>query len=530
MTHFPHTIDIIPGSLLFVVAAEMDVFTTYRIAATMRILDTVDYIGIHDLIPSYGSILVIYDETVTSAADVERVLQNALADAAVLSLSDGTGIVTVSVVYGDKYGEDLTDVSASTGNSVHDVITLHASGTYTVGAVGFAPGFTYLIGLPPELATPRRSTPRLRVPAGSVGIGGHQTGVYALPSAGGWNLIGRSPTRLFDALADPPVKLQLGDRVRFEAVADADFSHLEPDAVPATGDGPIEVLTPGLQTTVQDLGRYGMARYGFAIDGAADRASLVHANRLVGNSDATACLEMTQQGPSLRFHRRMQFGLCGADLGARLNNRPLPPGRMFETMPGDELSFQRSIQSVGARAYLAVRGGFDVPLVMGSASTNLLAGVGGWNGRALVRGDRLPLGQVGVQPTPFAPGMQLESMVRDNHQPFRVLPGGQRERFADATWQRLVSEQFTISNEANRVGLRLLGASLAPVGAADVLSEGIVTGSIQVTGEGQAILMLPGHATIGGYTKIATVIPQDWDRLGQLSPGDEIRFSEARGG
>ena len=526
MTKFPHTIDIISGSLLFVVAEAMNVHTTHRIAATMRILDDAPLYGIHDLIPSYGSILVLYDETVTSGAALVSSLTAAWDQSSELTFDEQRDSVSIAVVYGDKFGDDLANVSEHTGLTEHDVITLHASGSYTVGAVGFAPGFTYLIGLPPALATPRRSTPRVRVPAGSVGIGGAQTGVYALPSAGGWNLIGRSPTRLFDPAADPPVLLQLGDQVQFQPIESADFTGIEPEPVSAAGDGPIEVVTPGMQTTLQDLGRYGMGRYGFAIDGAADRVSLVIANALVGNDPGVAGLEITQQGPSLRFHRRMQLALAGADLGARLNGRVVAMERMFETMPGDELSFSHPAHSVGARAYLAVRGGFDVPLVMGSASTNLLAGIGGWHGRALVRGDRLSLGQRETPDSPFTPGLQRSATLHHRDEPFRVRPGVQRDRFNDATWRTFLSEPFAVSDEANRVGLRLLGPSLAPLGGADILSEGIVTGSIQVTGEGRAIVMLPGHATIGGYTKIATVVPDEWDRLGQLAPGDMVRFRE----
>lgn len=526
MTGFPHSIDIIPGVLLFAVSDLMDELTTRRIASTVRLLDDENEIGIRDIVPSYGSILVTYDQSILCTDKIVNRLQKAWEHTFDKPSEAPAGIVTIDVVYGDNCGEDLTNVSEHSGINVEDVITLHASSTYTVGAVGFVPGFTYLIGLDPLLATPRRATPRLRVPAGSVGIGGDQTGVYALPSAGGWNLIGRSPDRLFDPAADPPVRLQLGDRVRFQPVATADFSHLEPAFGTACGDGPIEVLAPGMQSTIQDLGRYGMARYGFAIDGAVDRASLVRANRLVGNSDAAAGLEITLQGPALRFHRRLQLALSGADLGARLNDRLVPVNRLFETMPGDTLTFHRPPASSGARAYLAVRGGFDVPLVMGSASTNLVAGIGGWQGRALLRDDRLPVGQQCVQPVPFAPGMDTTSPSLMHDAPFRVMPGVQRDRFNDATWERLVSETFSISDEANRVGIRLLGSSLAPENGADILSEGVATGSIQVTGEGQAIVMLPGHATIGGYTKIATVVPGDWDRLGQLSPGDTIRFQE----
>lgn len=524
MSHFPHNIDIIPGVLLFQVAENVSVETTRRIAETIRILDALPASPFFELIPSYTSILSCYDHTVTYPETPVRTLFDAWQRACESPQTGGHGDVTIDVVYGDTYGEDLTKVSAFTGFAVDDVITLHASASYTVGAVGFSPGFTYLIGLPPELAVPRRSSPRLHVPSGSVGIGGSQTGVYALPSAGGWNLIGRSPTTLFDPGADEPVRLKLGDTVRFRPVASATFEddHGRPAA---RGDGPVEVISPGMHTTLQDLGRYGYGRSGFATEGAADRAALVAANRLVGNPDGMAALECTLVGPHLRFQRRMRFGLAGADLGALLNGRPISPGRTFETMPGDELTFRRDPRSHGARAYLAVHGGFDVPLVLGSASTDLTARIGGWHGRALVRGDRLPVGQ--QQVPVWTPGVDPVS-IRGNvtTEPFRVVPGPQRERFDDAVWDRLMSEPFTVSDEANRVGIRLLGPDLIPQDTADMVSEGLVTGSIQVTSAGQAIVMLPGHATIGGYTKLATVIGKDWDRLGQLAPGDQIRFEE----
>lgn len=524
MNNIPHSIDIIPGALLFVVSDQMDINNTRRIAQMVDKLDALQHSGIIEIIPSYGSILVIYDNSVVNTREMKRQFDCTLMSADETFRTDVSVTVTIDVVYGDGFEDDLANVSAFSHRSVEEVITLHASGRYTVGAVGFAPGFTYLIGLPSELTTPRLSKPRLRVPAGSVGIGGNQTGVYALPSAGGWNLIGRSPTQLIDPSADPPVRLKLGDTVRFQRIDAAEF--IDPTASQRTpqGDGPIEVIDAGLQTTMQDLGRYGLARYGFATDGAADRASLAAANRLLGNPIDASSLEITVMGPTLLLHRRMTFAMAGADLGARLNNRPLVPGRIFETMPGDELSFNPGVSVQGARCYLAVKGGFDVPLVMGSASTNLIAGIGGWYGRALVQGDRLSAGQNQFPQRLFAPGMQKSTAIADSA-PFRVLAGPQRDRFNDDTWQLLLSAEYRVSEDANRVGLRLLGPSLAPIAGADVLSEGIVTGSIQVTGEGQAIVMLPGHATIGGYTKIATVVSKDWDRLGQLAPGDAIRFT-----
>lgn len=526
MTIYPHSFDISNSAISIVVGDSMRIETTHRIAATVRLLDTYTDAGIIEIIPSYVTITAIYDNTVTSGEQVSRLVHTLWEQTADTVGDRDVEDISIDVVYGDSFGDDLANVSEYSGISVDEVITLHASTAYTVGAVGFSPGFTYLIGLPPELSTPRRARPRLQVPAGSIGIGGNQTGIYALPSSGGWNLIGRTNTTLFDPMANPPVRLKLGDTVRFHPIEADAFT--EPSAVERSpqGYGPIEVIVAGMQTTIQDLGRYGYARYGFATDGAADRASLVAANRLVGNPIQTAVLEMTQIGASLRFHRRMAFALTGADLGARLNGRVLPLARRFETMPGDELTFVPHSDMRGARAYLAVRGGFDVPLVMGSASTNLTAGIGGWHGRALVPGDRLDVGQQELPATVFTPGL-VEGSSLDTSTPFRIVPGSQRDRFDDATWDRLCAEPFTVSQDANRVAVRLNGPSLQPRDSADILSEGIVTGAIQVTGEGQAIVMLPGHATIGGYTKIATVIPEDWDRLGQLTPGDVIYFVES---
>lgn len=525
MNSVSHSIDIIPGALLFVLSDQMDENVTRRIARFVDEIDRLQPVGILEIMPSYGSILILYDTNVTSFTEVTYLSSDTWKRTLRTVNLPAPNNAIIDVVYGDTFGDDLTNVSEILGIPVDEVITLHVSGTYTVGAVGFSPGFTYLIGLPSQLATPRRSTPRLSVPAGSVGIGGNQTGIYALPSAGGWNLIGRSPTQLFDPEAKPPVRLKLGDTVTFQQIHSASFT--SPDSVIASpqGEGPIEVTTPGLQTTIQDLGRFGMARYGFSTDGAADRASLVAVHRLLDNPINAAALEITHQGPGLRFHRRMQFAITGAELGARLNGRHIPAGRRFETMPGDELTFQPTSSATGARAYLAVRGGFDVPLVMGSASTNLTAKIGGWHGRALVRGDRLSPGQRELPDREIAPGMH-SGPTAIGDAPLCIMPGPQRDRFDDATWDRLLSSEFTVSEDANRVGIRLRGPSLAPVNGADILSEGIVTGSIQVTHEGQAIVMLPGHATIGGYTKIATVIAEDWDRLGQLSPGDQVRFRE----
>lgn len=516
----PRFFPVLSSALLMTVGDRIDAGLTRRIARFAQWIKQVLGDTVRDVVPSYTTVLVLYCTDVTDIAALSTALSLGWTRSGEAGIRTDDRIISIPVVYGDEFGDDLDDVARHTGLAPDEVIRRHQAAEYTVGALGFAPGFTYLVGLPPELATPRKDRPRLKVPAGSVGIGGAQAGIYALPTAGGWNLIGRTAYPLFDRASDDPVRLRMGDRVRFRHIPASEWA--EPvngvtDDPP--GDGPIEVLAPGMQTTVQDLGRIGHGDTGFAPNGAADRTSLVAANRAVGNPDGAPALEITLSGPHLRFGRRMTIALAGAPFEASLNGLPFPMGRVQDVMPGDELRIGHGRR--GMRAYLAVAGGFDVPLVMGSASTDLTAGLGGFHGRALRAGDRLGVGR--ADPSRKA---RPSFVTAVDNRPFRVVPGPQRDAFSDEAWDRLVRTRFTVSSEANRVGVRLDGPFLKPERGADIISEGIVTGSIQVTGEGQAIVMLPGHATIGGYTKIATVIEDDWDRLGQLAPGDTVAFQE----
>jgi KipI family sensor histidine kinase inhibitor len=521
----PRFLPILPSALLMTVGEHIDAELTRRTAQFRRWIEMALAGETLDIIPSYTTVLIIYDPDVTSEGQLTVRLLEGWERLDLLVEEVDVTIITIPVVYGDEFGEDLNDVARHTGLSAGDVIARHLEPTYTVGALGFAPGFTYLVGLSPDLETPRRARPRLRVPSGSIGIGGAQTGIYALPTSGGWNLIGRTPQRLFDPLPDEPVGLRMGDQVRFRQIDRSEWQEPEPVGTPPRTDpkdGVIEVLSPGFQTTVQGPGRLGHGNLGFAPNGPADRASFAAANRAVGNPVGTPALEMTLVGPHLRFHRRLAIVVAGADLGARLNGLPLPMGRAQEVLPDDEISFQAPAGGTnGMRAYFAVAGGIDVPLVMGSASTDLTAGIGGHEGRALIAGDCL---SVGARDNVTVGRPSPRFHVDGNR--LGVVPGPQRDSFSDDTWDRFISEPFTVTSEANRVGIRLDGPRLDPLNGADIVSEGIVIGSIQVTGEGQAIVMLPGHATIGGYTKIATVIEEDWDRLGQLAPGMTVRFRE----
>ena len=286
------------------------------------------------------------------------------------------------------------------------------------------------------------------------------------------------------------------------------------------------IATPGLMTTVQDLGRHGYGRFGVPSGGALDEGALRWANLLVGNAPDAAALEITLLGPTLTIDgaQPLVLALTGADCGATLNGQPIAPWRSFRCTPGDTLALGGC--KTGARAYLAVSGGIDVPLALGSRSTDLLSQLGGFAGRALQTGDRIPLSP----PDELPP---LRAVPRDRIPQYtttttlRVILGPQDERITADALATFLSAAYTISNESNRMGARLLGPALtfrADLPGADILSEGIATGAIQVPAQGQPIILLAGHQTTGGYAKVATIIGADLWRLGQAPPGSSVSF------
>lgn len=517
----------------------IDAGLSRRLAAVTDTLAAERLPGVVDLVPSYTTLAILLDPTVADIDEIEKAVRRCWRAMTTANTPAGGRTVEIPVVYGGEFGPDLADVARHTGLPPDEVIRRHSAVTYLVGALGFAPGFAYLIGLPGELATPRRESPRREVPPGSVGIGGAQTGIYSLPTPGGWQLIGRTFETLFDPatigeVSDRPFPLRIGDEVRFvvqpppptppPSAGEGSTMGDHVGIVPAEGRARLDVVEPGLQTTAQDAGRPGYGRLGIAPGGAADRGAFRRANRLAGNGEDAAALEIALVGPRLRFaglHRERLVAICGADLGATLNGRRFPLERSVAIRNGDELSFGHRRR--GARAYLAVQGGFDVPLVLGSRSTDLTAGFGGLEGRALRVGDVLPLGVVPEDGAPIPPAELVRSRRLTGSRTLRFVVGPQADRFSLSTF---CGAEWRVSASSNRVGIRLEGPAMSATGGTDIISEGMTTGGIQITNEGQPIVMLPARATIGGYARIGTVIGADLDRLAQLAPGDAVRFRE----
>jgi biotin-dependent carboxylase-like uncharacterized protein len=289
----------------------------------------------------------------------------------------------------------------------------------------------------------------------------------------------------------------------------------------------LEVLAPGLHTTVQDLGRTGFQAIGVPVSGALDGHALRLANRLVGNPPGIAGLEILLSGPTLRVAAdAVRVALAGVDArlaidGARTG--AVPAWQSVRLARGDVVNIVVGRRS--ACCYLAVEGGIAVPSVLGSASTYARAAVGGFSGRPLQPGDLLPLAladapQRGELRLPNPPAAAAD-------EPIRIVLGPQCDYFTDAAFAALLGTEYRISTNADRMGMRLDGPALAHRGGWDIVSDAIATGAIQVPGSGKPILLLADHQTTGGYPKIATVISADLPVVGRRRPGNAIRFAAA---
>ena len=283
------------------------------------------------------------------------------------------------------------------------------------------------------------------------------------------------------------------------------------------------VEAPGLVTTVQDLGRTGFGVIGVSPSGAADPVSLQIGNRLVGNAVGAAALEMTLAGGTFLFPEGGVICLAGANFGAQLDGKELAPWKAHAVLPGKRVTLGTTRDF--ARCYLCVAGGIVVEDFLGSASTHLLSGLGGWKGRALRKGDVLPLGEVTkmIRQRKMAAGVLEALRPRKN---LRLTRGPQVDWFSVEMQSRLFSEEFLVSEESNRMGLRLEGPRLEAREQKELISEGAPLGAIQVTPSGQAIILFVEQQTTGGYPKIANVISADLHCVGQLRPRDAIRFTE----
>jgi KipI family sensor histidine kinase inhibitor len=492
--------------------------------------------GVRDVIPTYRSVAVHFDPLATDVAALMTSMREAINCSP--APQDGR-LIEVPVSYGGEDGPDLSDVAAFAGLSTQDVIARHCATEYRVFMLGFLPGFAYMGTVDDAIAAPRKATPRTRVPAGSVGVAGRQTGVYPRQSPGGWQLIGRTSLLVFDPSREPASLFAPGDRVRFVRIAGIRDSGLGirdsqsaitnqfASRIPHPASRSVTVLRPGLFTTIQDAGRWGHQDRGVPVAGPMDATSHRLANALVGNARGAAALEATLTGPELRFDQPAVVAVVGADLSASIDGAPLPLNIPRACEAGAVLRFGE--RRAGTRACIACDGGIAVPPVLGSRATHVVSGLGGIDGRALVAGDCLPLGDSRTQRVRAARELPDEmrrgpdrSAERGGAR-LRIMRGPQDDWFDETAFEILQRARFTISPQSDRMGYRLTGATVTrPSG--HMISDAAFTGGLQVTPSGDPILLMVDRQTTGGYPQVATVITADLPLAGQLAPGDWVEF------
>lgn len=535
--------------------------------------------AITELIPAARTLFIRFNPLLTTRAELEAAVRGLDTQ---VDVAHAAHAISIPVTYD---GEDLAEVADMLDLSSEAVIARHCNTPWSVAFVGFAPGFAYLTGGDPCFDVPRRATPRLSVPAGAVGLAGTFSGVYPRPSSGGWQLIGHTDVPMWDDSAKVPALLQPGDTVRFAPVrpqtpivsgssasagasASADFPTnaaspdiAAPDTFQRNAASPytsaLIVLRPGILATFQDDGR-NAANMGVTGSGAADPIAYHLANALVGNAPGTPAIELTNGGAVIQASGDAVVAVAGAPVDititGRDGGRPFAIGGQEAFLLRDGETMTISTPTAGLRDYLAVMGGFDVPRMLGSASTDTMSGIGP---KPLHAGQTVPIG-TGSNASDTKHGEGQHAM--DNNRHARVAPdtrrpsavsagvapredwpsdlpspgttttlevtlGPRADWFTDAGLDTLLEQEWLVTAQSNRVGLRLSGeVPLERRDAGELASEATVAGAVEVPTNGQPVIFLRDQPVTGGYPVVAVLTTASLAMAGQLPPGARVAF------
>ena len=482
-----------------------------------------------DVLAAAETVMVVAESAAAARAIGSRLLELELAG----PVETDSALVVIDTVYD---GEDLAEVAELTGLGVDGVIAAHTGQLWTVAFAGFAPGFGYMVGENQLLEVPRRSTPRTAVPAGSVALAGNYSAVYPRRSPGGWQLIGRTAARMWDLDRPQPALVRPGDRVQYRAVRELVEVAPAPApaaAEPATG---IRIVAPGALSLIQDLGRRGHGGLGVSAAGALDRASIRRANRLVGNKATAAAIETVNGGLTIQAVGDQVIAVAGApssltitppsglaenddDGGPAGQPRTVPMAAPFALLDGETLTV--GAPEAGFRSYLAVRGGADLPAVLGSRSTDTLSGIGP---APLAAGQLLAVGQDTESTAVGNPELQPDFPEPGSVTVLDIVPGPRDDWFDLSELESLCSQEWEVTPQSNRVGMRLAGEPLQRSRDGELPSEGTMAGAIQIPPAGLPVLFLADHPITGGYPVIGVVIDEHLDRAAQVPIGGSIRF------
>ena len=506
-------LDLADGVLLAEYPGASDADANRAAVGLAAALAALELPGFHDAVPGARTLCVLFDSRLLSLDALRNEILSRGAEPAPPAAGRS---LSIPVVYGGADGPDLPGLAASLGLSAEEVARRHAAATYEVAFLGFAPGFAYLSGLPPELHAERLPTPRPRVPEGSVAIGGPYTGVYPAAMPGGWRLIGRSPARLIDEDADPPALFGPGDRVRFEPIGAAEFEARRRELASLFGRADtapsglplLRIVRPGLFTSVQGAPRWGNGASGFSPGGAMDETALARGNRILGSAPDAGALEITLLGPEVEVLRDVGVCVSGAPIDLEHNGVSASPETPLRCRAGDRVRLGPVRRD--SRAYLCVEGGLAPPGRLG-LTRRIEAG-------ALVIGE--PPGP--TSPAPPEAGAPDRSAGGDLL--LGVLPDPREPVFFEpAALETLLASEYRVSSTSDRRGVRLEGPPLA-CRTPGIPPEGTALGTIQVPRDGLPIVLGPDRPVTGGYAKLGTLLAADWPRLAQAEPGRRVRF------
>lgn len=497
------------------------------LAATLTLLDALlaaGLEGVREIIPGARTVMVRFDRWLTNAAGLYDKI--AALDLSTRS-SRGGELFEIPVAYD---GEDLGDVAEMLGCTVEEVIQRHTEATYTVAFTGFAPGFAYMTCDDPRFDVPRRKSPRVKIPAGSVAIAGKFGGIYPSDSPGGWQLLGKTPLAMWDTTRERAALLAPGDRVRFRDIAKGAVVPISSHK-PSIDDAPVQkagllVTRADRPALFQDLGRPGLASQGVSESGALDRTAMIEANRCLGNPRNAAVIEVLFGGFAFKADRPVTVAVTGAPCPLTIRMATGSESSATFASPialdaGDELVL--GIPPEGMMSYLALRGGFEVQPVLGSAATDTLAKVGP---APIAAGDNLVPAErrsLAVMPTD---AKQRRLPRAGEVVTLDIVLGPRTDWFTEQGVATLISQEWDVTPQSSRVGMRLDGkVAIERSDNAELPSEGTALGAIQVPHSGQPVLFLADHPLTGGYPVIGVVASHHLDLAGQIPIGARIRFN-----
>ena len=532
-----------------------------RVRALKNALLSLKVDGITEMVITYAALAVHFEPALTRRKDliakIEEVLPGILAaeieagpakEIPAHGCGEAGQVKEIPVLYGGETGPDLSDCAAKEGKTEEEIIRIHTSHEHYIYMLGFSPGHPYSARDEDPFSFGRRETPRVQIPERSVVVQRNLTNITPFSQPCGWQVIGSTPLDITDYGRNEPFLFEAGDRLKFKAIDRAEYDRIREkeekrrqaeknaEAIfgDGLGDGPaggcgdssadLEILSPGLMTTVQDDGRFGYQAYGVSPAGPMDARAFHLANLLAGNAQNTAALELCVTGPEIRVNTNTTVALCGADFGMQIDGVPVPSYAGVPVKKGQVISFTPARR--GRYGYLAFRGGIYVPEVMGSRATLMKNQLGGVSGRKLVAGDRLKLG-FGLLAGGALRRLPAEvPAAKEETVTLRVVKGPQDDMFTKESLRYFFNHGAVVTDACDRQGARLQARPLEFTGAKDIVSDGISFGAIQVPGDGQPILLLADRQTTGGYAKLGTVITADLGKAGQLMPGQQVRFVE----